>query len=683
MALNMQALLKIRADVQGEGAVQSLATKLGGLNRTAGTVRQGFGSLGNAAVGLGSALSGLAVGGALKGVMATFGEYQADIKVLENGLKNLGGNAPQYLEPLKKIASDLGELTLFNESDFNKGFGLLTSFGNIGVSSYERVAKAAADVAQTSGTDVSAAMMQLAKALNDPAKGLTALARSGIQFTEAQKTMIESMVDSGNIAGAQELIFKELEKQYGGNAAAAATGYAGALDTLGEKFYDLQKAAGPLIEAGLTPLIQALTKTLEILSTTLLPAINALPGPIKTIIGLVGVLTAALLVLLPALGLIAPGLIQLGTVIGGLQLGATIGGWLGAVGPAIAGITAAFAGLMAWITGTLLPFLVGVFSGPVGWTILAVAAVVAMCIAFREPIMKFFSWLGGAIGEGLTALWEWGEPIRKFWVDAFGVVANIVKTSLETIGGILKWAFDAWYAITYQIWVQPWINLWNNVLREPVTKMGEWIKGVWNGIVAFFSANVIKPIQGAWDALMQALPKAMDNLGKTVKGVWDGIVNTVKQAIRGMLQNIANNINVVGRLVNRLIGAFNRLPGPDIPFVPTLTVPAFAEGGIVKRPTLAMVGEGGEPEYIIPESKMAAASANYMAGARGSAVITPAGRTGSAAAPAISIQTGPVVEFNGERYVTLADLERGLQQMASSVYQGLRTPAGRYAMGIR
>jgi hypothetical protein len=81
----------------------------------------------------------------------------------------------------------LGEATLFNEEDFRKGFGLLTSFGNIGTSNYQRVAKAAADVAQTSGTDVSSAFMQLAKALNDPAKGLSALSRSGIQFSEDQK----------------------------------------------------------------------------------------------------------------------------------------------------------------------------------------------------------------------------------------------------------------------------------------------------------------------------------------------------------------------------------------------------------------------------------------------------------------------------------------------------------------
>jgi len=103
---------------------------------------------------------------------------------------------------------------------------------------------------------------------------------------------------------------------------------------------------------------------------------------------------------------------------------------------------------------------------------------------------------------------------------------------------------------------------------------------------------------------------------------------------------------------------------------------------VVSKPTLAMVGEGGEAEYIIPESKMAAASSSYLAGARGADVMRSAGAAGTTSAPAINVQTGPVVEFNGERYVTLGDFERGLQQVAESVYMGLRRPSTRIALGL-
>ena len=104
---------------------------------------------------------------------------------------------------------------------------------------------------------------------------------------------------------------------------------------------------------------------------------------------------------------------------------------------------------------------------------------------------------------------------------------------------------------------------------------------------------------------------------------------------------------------------------------------AFAKGGVVTKPTFALVGEGGEREYIIPESKMAAASSNYLSGSRGNSVI-PA--TGNAQ---INVTTGPVLQQGGQQYVTMADLERAMRKTADGVYSSLRTPAGRYAAGVR
>ena len=82
---------------------------------------------------------------------------------------------------------------------------------------------------------------------------------------------------------------------------------------------------------------------------------------------------------------------------------------------------------------------------------------------------------------------------------------------------------------------------------------------------------------------------------------------------------------------------------------------AFQYGGVVNQPTLGLMGEGGEPEYVIPSSKMDGAMARYSAGARGGAVIpggshesgTVAGGTGNA----IVEYTGPVLNFNGDEYV--------------------------------
>ena len=82
---------------------------------------------------------------------------------------------------------------------------------------------------------------------------------------------------------------------------------------------------------------------------------------------------------------------------------------------------------------------------------------------------------------------------------------------------------------------------------------------------------------------------------------------------------------------------------------------AFQYGGVVNSPTMGMVGEGGESEYIIPASKMSGAMSRYSAGARGGAVIpggsgnsgTSAGGSGST----VVQYTGPVLNFNGDDYV--------------------------------
>jgi hypothetical protein len=590
----MQALLKIKADVQGGGAVQSLASNLGSLKSSADKATSGFKGMATAAAGLATTIGAAALVRGIKGVMNAFSEFQRDTNLLENGLKNLGGTAPQQFDILMKSADKLGKLTLFNESDFTQGFGLLTSFTNISVKQFDRLGAAAADLAQTSGTDVKSAFMQLGKALNDPVKGLTALNRAGVQFTDEQKAMIESMVDVGNVAGAQEMILKELERQYGGNAAAAAQGYAGALDSLGESFYDLQKALGPFIDQALTPLVNSLTDLVNFITERVVPILDSLPGPLKTVVGFVGALAVGIAAIAGPLLLVLPGLVTLGKVIAGLKIGATIAGWLGAAGPAIVAIKAAFSGLLAFFTGTLLPGLLAFFSGPVGWTVLAVAAVVAMAILFRKPLTDFATWLV-----------SWGKPISSFWAGLWNGLVNVVNTAATTI------------------------------------------KSVFTGV------------------------------GTAIKAVLNGVLRGVFGAVNGAIANING-------LINRANALSARVKGPQLPTLPRLSVPQFAQGGVVTGPTLAMVGEGGEAEYIIPASKMAAASANYLNGARGGAVIPAYASGGFVGGSAqINVTTGPVMQQGGQQYVTMADLERAMRKTADGVYASLRTPAGRYAVGTR
>jgi hypothetical protein len=109
----------------------------------------------------------------------------------------------------------------------------------------------------------------------------------------------------------------------------------------------------------------------------------------------------------------------------------------------------------------------------------------------------------------------------------------------------------------------------------------------------------------------------------------------------------------------------------------------FASGGYVTSPTLGLIGEAGESEFVIPESKMGAASARYLSGQRGASVLSGGSTGGASGEPTINISTGPVLEFDGQRYITISDFERGLRTTATSVLNALRTPAARLATGIR
>ena len=76
---------------------------------------------------------------------------------------------------------------------------------------FTRATKAGLDLAQIGfGTPESAAVL-LGKALNDPIKGMTALTRAGVTFSEAQKETIRGLVDTGDLLGAQKIILAEVE----------------------------------------------------------------------------------------------------------------------------------------------------------------------------------------------------------------------------------------------------------------------------------------------------------------------------------------------------------------------------------------------------------------------------------------------------------------------------------------
>jgi hypothetical protein len=99
----------------------------------------------------------------------------------------------------------------------------------------------------------------------------------------------------------------------------------------------------------------------------------------------------------------------------------------------------------------------------------------------------------------------------------------------------------------------------------------------------------------------------------------------------------------------------------------------FAEGGYVTKPTKAMVGERGENEYVIPESKMRSSMERYARGARGESVVEGNGSSNGMGSrttrgtTTVNVSTGPVMRMGNKDYVTVADLNNAVGSVVATL----------------
>ena len=299
--------------VEARNAISSLnktsqATK--SLSRNANGATKSLAATSAAAKGLGASLAAslgplITVGAAVATVgnaIRTFQDRERDVTILRQGLENLGAGT-MVLNELQEAADKLGNQTLFNQEEFTRGFNLLTSFRNIGVDSYERVAQAAADIAQVNQVDVNTSFMQLAKALQDPERNLSNLNRSGIAFTKQQTEVIKELMKTNQVAKAHAMILSIVEESYNGLSQAAAEGFAGEVDSLGEAFRDFSETLGKALE----PAIVAATKGL----TSLIKAAdNLFKSPLGKTAGVFTAIALASKGVIIALPIISAGLLK-------------------------------------------------------------------------------------------------------------------------------------------------------------------------------------------------------------------------------------------------------------------------------------------------------------------------------------------------------------------------------------
>lgn len=192
-----------------------------------------------------------------------FRDQAKAVAQVEQGLKSTGNAAGKTLQELTDMATDLQKKTLFGDEDIlQNATAQLLTFTNIAGQQFDRTQKAALDLATRLDGDLKSASIQLGKALNDPIANLSALSRSGIQFSKEQKDLIKTLAETGELAKAQGIILDELEKQYGGSAEAAAAADGG-ITQLQNAIGDLGEEFGKLLTQNLRPFIKRLMSIIE------------------------------------------------------------------------------------------------------------------------------------------------------------------------------------------------------------------------------------------------------------------------------------------------------------------------------------------------------------------------------------------------------------------------------------
>jgi hypothetical protein len=202
--------------------------------------------------------------GAFGGFMLKAAKGAEDARIanqkLGNVLDSMGFGAATdrvaaYAESLEKtiaVDADVIKATQTKLATFSN----LTKTVNTVGGAFDRATMAALDMASAGFGTAEGNAVQLGKALQNPIKGIAALAKSGIDFTEQEKEKIRTLVESNKLLEAQDMILAAIEKQVGGTAEESASSFQklmfalmGVADAFGDLLLPAIDAIAPKVAA--------------------------------------------------------------------------------------------------------------------------------------------------------------------------------------------------------------------------------------------------------------------------------------------------------------------------------------------------------------------------------------------------------------------------------------------------
>jgi hypothetical protein len=144
-------------------------------------------------------------------------------------LKSTHGAAGLTADQFAKLATQISKTSAVDDDLIQSGENIIATFTQIHGNVFKKTTQAAVDMTaamnhgEVTQQGLQSSSILLGKALNDPLRGLSALTRVGVTFSAQQREQIADFVKHGQVAKAQGVILAEVNREFGGSAAAAVT----------------------------------------------------------------------------------------------------------------------------------------------------------------------------------------------------------------------------------------------------------------------------------------------------------------------------------------------------------------------------------------------------------------------------------------------------------------------------
>jgi len=333
-------------------------------------------------------------------------------------------------------------------------------------------------------------------------------------------------------------------------------------------------------------------------------------------------------------------------------------------------------------------------------------AIGAVALAFQPLFTTVGEWTNFA-GEKLTGFGTWMQDFFKGVATGvsewFGTIFSGLKTRITNFyNNLPEWMKKALEWMTGG--VKKVAGAVSDTVQGAGAKIGETLKA-WNtdeeGNSRFIDmskfqeaiANAGGKINKAWKEYLGIVKETNNELDKNkdktengsvsavnkLKDAFEGVKETIAGGLHGAVMGLIDGTKSLGEslagiakqiaslmLKKAIFGAFG-LKAAEGAYVANGIRP-FNQGGLVTKPTMGLVGEAGEDEYIIPASKMAQSMQRYNAGARGESVIPGTGQSsagGGANAQTTVNYSGPILNFNSEEFVPKSAIGEIINSAAS------------------